>query len=167
MQRIFIFLIVITTIANAQSGDVLYCFDFGGAFQDIAPGYTAVSRGYHSPRYLWIDNVEETEYYDSKNPLLKDFVSNDKGEFRLGLDNGSYHITLIMHDAIDRAVAMFKRFLCTPAFAHRIGIMVEDADLPWGKHSLQTWACCSISATGFAGLSVAEMIKPGVVFLRR
>ncbi len=99
MQRIFIFLIVITTIANAQSEDVLYCFDFGGAFQDVAPGYTAVSRVYHSPRYLWIDNVAETEYYDLKNPLLKDFVSNDEGEFRLGLDNGSYFITLIMHDA--------------------------------------------------------------------
>jgi hypothetical protein len=99
MQRICIFLLFVTGLANAQRGDVLYCFDFGGAFQDIAPGYTAVSRVYHSPRYLWIDNVREIEYYHLENPLLKDFVSSDKGEFRLGLDNGSYFITLIMHDA--------------------------------------------------------------------
>jgi len=30
---------------------------------------------------------------------------------------------------------------------------------------LQSWAGFAIAATGFAGLSVAEMIKPGMMYL--
>jgi len=78
--------------------EVLYCFDFGGAFQDVAPGYTAVSRVYHSPRYLWIDNVREVERMDVDDPLRRDFVGGAKGEFWIGLDNGRYQITVILGD---------------------------------------------------------------------
>jgi len=69
--------------------------------------------------------------------------------------------------AIDRLVGLATRFLCTPKFAERIGVMVNDPDLPWGGHSLQSWAGFAVAATGFAGLSVAEMIQPGVIYLTK
>jgi rhamnogalacturonyl hydrolase YesR len=69
--------------------------------------------------------------------------------------------------AVNRFVSIAKRFLCTPLFSQRLGVMVEDANLPWGGHSLQSWAACSLSATGFAGLSIAEMIQPGVIYLKK
>jgi len=78
--------------------EVLYCFDFGGAFQDVAPGYVPVSRVYHSPRYLWIDNVREVERMDVSDPLRRDFVGGPKGEFWVGLDNGEYEINMILGD---------------------------------------------------------------------
>jgi len=58
-----------------------------------------------------------------------------------------------------------KKFICTPKYARLLGVMVDDPDLPWGPHSLQSWTGCSISATGFAGLALAEMIKPGITYL--
>jgi hypothetical protein len=66
--------------------------------------------------------------------------------------------------AVDRFVSLARRFLCTADFSQRLGVMVEDADVPWGGHSLQSWAGCAISATGFAGLSIAEMIQAGITF---
>jgi hypothetical protein len=57
------------------------------------------------------------------------------------------------------------KFLSMPRYARRLGVMVEAPDLPWGGHSLQSWAGCAVAATGFAGLSIAEMIQPGVVWL--
>lgn len=66
---------------------------------------------------------------------------------------------------IQRVIGLLQRFLCTPQFARQIGVMVDDPNLPWGGHSLQSWAGCSVAATGFAGLTLAEMIKPGTVYL--
>jgi len=71
------------------------------------------------------------------------------------------------NDAVDRVVSLTKRFLCTPQFSQRLGVMVEDPSLPWGGHSLQSWAGCAIAATGFAGLSLAEMTQPGVIYLKK
>ena len=56
------------------------------------------------------------------------------------------------------------RFLATPDFSRRIGVMVDDPQLPWGGHTLQSWAGCAVAATGFGGLTIAELIQPGVVF---
>ena len=58
-----------------------------------------------------------------------------------------------------------KYFLVTPV--EKCGIMVEDADVAWGGKSIQAWAACSMAATGFAGLSIAEMIQPGVIYLKK
>jgi hypothetical protein len=71
----------------------------------------------------------------------------------------------ISDPAVDRFVSLARRFLCTPDFSQRLGVMVEDSDVPWGGHSLQSWAGCTVSATGFAGLSIAEMVQPGVIYL--
>lgn len=69
-------------------------------------------------------------------------------------------------DQVGKVQEVARKFLCTPEYARRIGVMVEDPkDLPWGAHSLQSWAGCAVAATGFAGLSLAEMVKPGIVFL--
>ena len=54
-------------------------------------------------------------------------------------------------DIIEKGI----EFLCTPRYAEHIGVMVNPK-LPWGKYSVQ--------ATGFAGLSLAEYIKPSVSF---
>ncbi|MCX6625934.1 MAG: hypothetical protein NTY38_33695 [Acidobacteria bacterium] len=67
---------------------------------------------------------------------------------------------------VDAFLASARRFLSTPEFSRRIGIMLEDPDLPWGGHSLQSWTGCTVAATGFGGLSLAEFIQPGVVWLR-
>ena len=82
MNKRTIFLIlfsIFSTMSAAEPAETLYCFDFGGAFQDVAPGYTPVSRVYHSPRYLWIDNVREVERMDVSDPLRRDFVGGPKG----------------------------------------------------------------------------------------
>ena len=95
---LFLLLMNFLVPSFSSAKDVLYCFDFGGAFQDVAPGYTPVSRVYHSPRYLWIDNVREVERMDVSDPLRRDFVGGSKGEFWIGLDNGDYEITVILGD---------------------------------------------------------------------
>ncbi|NSW92372.1 MAG: hypothetical protein HPY74_17195 [Firmicutes bacterium] len=66
---------------------------------------------------------------------------------------------------IKNELRMLRKFICTPKYARLLGVMVDDPDLPWGPHSLQSWTGCSISATGFAGLALAEMIKPGITYL--
>jgi hypothetical protein len=58
-----------------------------------------------------------------------------------------------LETAIGRAIT----FLSTPQLQQKVGIMVEP-DLPWGTYSMQS--------TGFAGLSLAEHVCPGVVFLK-
>jgi len=57
------------------------------------------------------------------------------------------------HEAVERCVS----FLCHPAWAERIGVMCAP-EMPWGKFSMP--------ATGFAGLTLAEIIEPGVIYLR-
>ncbi len=59
----------------------------------------------------------------------------------------------VVHEAVMRCTA----FLCRREYARRIGIMT-DPDLPWGEFS--------VVATGFAGLTLAELIKPGVVYMK-
>ncbi len=58
-----------------------------------------------------------------------------------------------VHEAVRRSAA----FLCSPEFARRIGVMC-DPEAPWGEFSL--------SATGFGGLALAEMAKPGVIYMK-
>jgi len=58
-----------------------------------------------------------------------------------------------VHEAVRRGTI----FLCTPEYAERIGVMVNP-EVPWGKFSM--------AATGFAGVSLAEIVQPGVIFLK-
>jgi hypothetical protein len=76
-----------------------------------------------------------------------------------------YYRTVDKHPEVESFLAVARRFLSTSDYARRIGVMVDDPDVAWGGHSLQSWAGFSIAATGFAGLSVAEMIQPGLIYL--
>lgn len=58
-----------------------------------------------------------------------------------------------------------RRFLCTPEYSSRIGVMLEGR-FPWPESAL-AWNGCAIAATGFAGIALAEMIKPGVISLQQ
>jgi hypothetical protein len=76
-----------------------------------------------------------------------------------------YFRTVEKNPAVESFLAGARRFLSTPGYARTIGVMVDDPDVSWGGHSLQSWAGFSIAATGFAGLSLAEMIQPGLIYL--
>jgi hypothetical protein len=58
---------------------------------------------------------------------------------------------------VREAVRRCAAFLSHPGFAARIGVTC-DPSMPWGRYSMQ--------ATGFAGLSLAEWVQPGVTFLQ-
>jgi hypothetical protein len=66
---------------------------------------------------------------------------------------------------LEEALADMQRILCTPEYARRIGVMPEDAERPASIHGYNTWSGMQIEATGFAGQTIAEMIKPGVLYL--
>ena len=99
LERLFIIILLIylpnSVISQEKS---IHCFDFGGSFQKVAPGFVPVSRVYHSPKYLWIDNVTEVARIECKDPLLRDFVSGKKGEIWFGFPEGTYKIRVIMYD---------------------------------------------------------------------
>ena len=77
---------------------------------------------------------------------------------------GAMPLVLIEYDRsmcedseVREAVRRCAIFLSHPDFGKRIGVTCEPS-MPWGRHSMQ--------ATGFAGLSLAELVKPGVTFLK-
>ena len=56
-------------------------------------------------------------------------------------------------EAVRRAAVL----LCHPDWAARLGILC-DPEMPW--------AAFSTTATGFGGLTLAELVKPGVIYLK-
>lgn len=58
-----------------------------------------------------------------------------------------------------------RRFICTPQYARRVGIMVADAERPAAVHGYHTWSGMRMEATGFAGMTLAEMVEPGILYL--
>ena len=56
-------------------------------------------------------------------------------------------------EAVRRAAVV----LCNPDLATRLGILC-DPEMPWGTFST--------TATGFGGLTLAELAKPGVIYLK-
>jgi hypothetical protein len=67
--------------------------------------------------------------------------------------------------ALDEALAGMRRFLCTPEYARRVGVMADDREHPVSEHCYQTWTGMDRQAAGFAGMTLAEMLKPGVIYL--
>jgi hypothetical protein len=43
--------------------------------------------------------------------------------------------------------------------------MANDSEHPANKFGSRSWGGMAIEATGFAGMTIAEMIKPGVLYL--
>jgi len=77
---------------------------------------------------------------------------------------GAMPLVLIEYDRsmnqtpeVREAVRRCTVFLSHREFARRIGATCEPT-MPWGRHSMQ--------ATGFAGLSLGELVQPGVTFLK-
>jgi len=67
--------------------------------------------------------------------------------------------------ALEEALADMRRFLCVPEYRRRLGIMPDDTEHPASVYGYQTWSGMSMESTGFAGMTLAEMIKPGVIYL--
>ncbi len=91
------------------------------------------------------------------NPiLLGDFLEYGK---ELGATNDEL-------ERCEKLLSQIEKFLCTPKFSVQIGVMAKDppAELPFRTHSIQSPSGCAVAATGFAGLSFANMIKPGIIY---
>lgn len=67
--------------------------------------------------------------------------------------------------AVEDVLSNMQRFLCTPEYSQRLGVMVDDAERPADVHGIRTWSGMRMEATGFAGMTLAEIIKPGVLYL--
>lgn len=63
-------------------------------------------------------------------------------------------------------IKRLRCFLSIPDHNIRIGVMANEPVLPWGgRNSHHSWAGCSREVCGWAGMTLAEMIKPGVLYL--
>ena len=69
-----------------------------------------------------------------------------------------YERSMAADAEVREAVRRAAVFLCHPDFAARLGILV-DPELPWNQFGM--------TATGFGGLFLAELVRPGVIYLRR
>ncbi|MBK8856264.1 MAG: hypothetical protein IPN11_00835 [Opitutaceae bacterium] len=57
------------------------------------------------------------------------------------------------------------RLVATPEYSRRLGVMASDTGRPVAQHGLRCWAAMRMEATGFAGMTLAEMIRPGILYL--
>lgn len=57
------------------------------------------------------------------------------------------------------------KMMCTPTPAKRLGIKYDRADVPKGISPMSTLAALSLESTGQAVLSLAEYLKPGIIYL--
>ena len=63
------------------------------------------------------------------------------------------------------AIQRLRCFLSNPEHARLIGVMASEPVLPWGgRDSHQGWGGCSREASGFAGMTLAEMVRPGILY---
>ena len=66
---------------------------------------------------------------------------------------------------MDRALANANQILTNPIYTRRLGVMTTDFSRPISKHGMRSWAGLRMEATGFAGMSIAESIQPGILYL--
>jgi len=66
---------------------------------------------------------------------------------------------------LEDALKLLQQVICTPEYSHRLGVMVDDSEHPADKFGSRSWGGMATEATGFAGMTIAEMIKPGVLYL--
>jgi hypothetical protein len=64
-----------------------------------------------------------------------------------------------------QAITDAGRLLSAPALSRSLGVMASDRGRPITRHAIRSWAGIRMEATGFAGMTLAEMIKPGVLYL--
>ncbi len=105
---------------------MLYRFDFGPG--PASPGYTKVTAATATPYYAWIGARVSERDRGKGETLTRDFIHGQDAEFRLGLDDGDYTLTLTFGD---------------PDFPHGpfdvlVGGRVVLADVQTGKNEFKT-----------------------------
>lgn len=70
------------------------------------------------------------------------------------------------NDKLAGAIEDMRRFLCSPRYAASVGVTPNDDERPARLYCLNTWSGMSMESTGFAGMTLAEMIKPGILYLK-
>lgn len=107
----------------------------------------------------WWD-LDHNIWHNSKsagNPILfYDFI-------RFGQEFG---MTEDEKDKAEETLELCKKFIATPEYSALLGVMCEEPEqeYPFARHSIQCWNGCSVAATGFAGIALAHMVKPGIIF---
>jgi hypothetical protein len=73
---------------------------------------------------------------------------------------------VLYRDQAAGELSLCRKFLATPRFAYLLGVMCDEPDktYPFAKHSIQCWNGCAAAATGFAGIAMAQMLSPGLIF---
>lgn len=67
--------------------------------------------------------------------------------------------------ALDQALAESMALLASPRHATGLGVMVSDRGRRIAQHGVRSWAGFRMESTGFAGMTLAELIQPGVLYL--
>jgi hypothetical protein len=67
--------------------------------------------------------------------------------------------------ALEEALESMQKVLSTPEYSRRLGVMAGDVEFSKEKYGFLSWSGMSIEATGFAGMTLAEMLKPGILYL--
>lgn len=93
------------------------------------------------------------------NPIfMLDFI-------RLGKEFGASENELAR---AEKELAICEKFLCVPEYSYRLGVLMKapDGEYPFSNHAIQCWSGCSVAATGFCGIAVADMLKENIIYLK-
>jgi hypothetical protein len=66
---------------------------------------------------------------------------------------------------LDQAMTDAAHLLGDTTLRQSLGVMASDRGRPISRHTIRSWAGLRMEATGFAGMTLAEMIKPGGLYL--
>lgn len=76
---------------------------------------------------------------------------------------------------LETVLTGMKKVLCTPEYTRRVGVMLAPVELPgldnthvdfYREGYRLSWSGLTMEATGFAGMTLAEIIKPGTIYLK-
>lgn len=68
------------------------------------------------------------------------------------------------NDGLSARIWTMIRLICTPSLGRVLGIMLEDEDPGVHIDVSQRWSGMNREATGFAGMTLAEYLKPGILY---
>jgi hypothetical protein len=66
---------------------------------------------------------------------------------------------------LKRTLERMMKTLCIPEYSQSLGVMNEKNSCPDVLKRTHCWAGMTMEATGFAGMTLAENIKPGILYL--
>lgn len=70
-------------------------------------------------------------------------------------------------EIVKKELEICTKFLCDEESAKRIGVLVKEpkGDYPFATNRVQSWRGCAVAATGFAGLSISQVISPKSIYM--